>query len=317
MIPLHQMKIIQIDVTNACPNRCSNCTRFSGHHAKPFFMDLEFYKNAVDSLADFPGMVGMIGGEPLLHPRFEEMLDYLAARIPEKKRRGLWSTLPEALAPRHALRIKDVFGHLFCNDHSIRDILHQPILVGAAELVPDKQRMWELIDNCWVQTMWSATITPKGAFFCEVAGAFDMLYHGPGGWPVEPGWWQREPHEFTEQKGRWCAGCGCAIPLPRRSSAESLDDIGPTHLAALRHIGSPKIRKGLYELYDAARHAAELQAQGQDARQAWDPNPNWYMSDVADERAYRQRVIAKLDADNTITNANTAVAFAGCATRVE
>ena len=43
------MRIIQIDITNACFHRCSNCTRFCGHHKKPFFMDFETFKRAVDS----------------------------------------------------------------------------------------------------------------------------------------------------------------------------------------------------------------------------------------------------------------------------
>ena len=32
------MQIILIDITNACTERCSNCTRFCGNHKKPFFM---------------------------------------------------------------------------------------------------------------------------------------------------------------------------------------------------------------------------------------------------------------------------------------
>lgn len=48
------MRTIQIDITNACTHQCSNCTRFCGHHRKPFFMDLETFQRAVDSLADFP-----------------------------------------------------------------------------------------------------------------------------------------------------------------------------------------------------------------------------------------------------------------------
>lgn len=31
------MQIIQIDITNACNQRCSNCTRFCGNHKKPLF----------------------------------------------------------------------------------------------------------------------------------------------------------------------------------------------------------------------------------------------------------------------------------------
>ena len=71
------MKIIQIDITNACVNRCSNCTRFCGHHTKPFFMDFETFKKAVDSFEGWEGCVGIIGGEPTLHPEIEKFIDYL------------------------------------------------------------------------------------------------------------------------------------------------------------------------------------------------------------------------------------------------
>lgn len=284
MIALHQMKIIQIDITNACVNKCSNCTRLIGHHRKPFYMDFETFKRAVDSLTDFPGMVGTIGGEPLLHPEFERFALYLKSRIPGKKRRGLWSTLPQGLSATYGALIKDVYGNMYLNDHSIDAILHQPVLVAAHEAVPDPQKMWSLIDNCWVQTYWSATITPKGAFFCEVAGAFDMLFDGPGGWPVEPGWWKREPHEFTEQKERWCPGCGCAIPLPRRKSTQEVDDVSPANLEALQRIRSPKVKKNRIEVFTGATLPRD-----------WNPHPNWYMSEVEEEKQYRQRIAERLE----------------------
>ena len=76
-----QMKIIQIDITNACPKRCSNCTRFCGHHQKPFFMDFETFKKAVDSMKGFGGIVGIMGGEPTIHPEFENFLEYYRANV--------------------------------------------------------------------------------------------------------------------------------------------------------------------------------------------------------------------------------------------
>ena len=283
MIPLYQMKIIQIDITNACINKCSNCTRMIGHHKKPFYMDLETYKRAVDSLVDFPGMVGMIGGEPLLHPDFPEMAHYLAERITDKKRRGLWSTIPKGA--KHGAVIKEVFGNLFLNDHTINGIKHQPILVAAQDVVQDADKMWSLIDNCWVQTLWSASITPKGAFFCEVAAALDMLFDGPGGWPVEPGWWKREPEDFADQKNRWCPGCGCAIPLPRRSSIEEIDDVSPSNLERLRQIHSPKVRDGRIEVFHG------------EMATDWKPDCNWYMNELEREKelAYRDAIKARID----------------------
>ena len=69
--------IIQIEITNACMHKCSNCTRFCGHHKKPFFMDFKDFQKAVDSLKDFSGVVGVMGGEPTLHPRFKEIVKYI------------------------------------------------------------------------------------------------------------------------------------------------------------------------------------------------------------------------------------------------
>ena len=37
------MQIILIDITNACTERCSNCTRFCGNHKKNFFMDVDTF----------------------------------------------------------------------------------------------------------------------------------------------------------------------------------------------------------------------------------------------------------------------------------
>lgn len=281
MIPLRDMLIIQIDVTNACQNRCSNCTRLIGHHRKPFFMDLDFYRQAVDSLVDFPGIVGMIGGEPLLHPQFKEMVKYLEKKIEDPDRRGLWSTVPKG-SPHGAL-IKKSFGKLFLNDHAVSTILHQPILVAAREVIPDKTEMWKYIDNCWVQRLWSASITPKGAFFCEVAAAFDMLFDGPGGWPVEPGWWKRNPEDFTDQKERWCPGCGCSIPLDRRSSVEEVDDVSAGNLDRLQAIDSPKVRQGRVKMYSGK------------LCDDWKPDYNWYMEQVDEEKTYRERIRARLE----------------------
>jgi hypothetical protein len=287
MIPLANMQIIQIDVTNACMNRCSNCTRFTGHHRKPFFMDMDTFKRAVDSLVEFPGMVGMIGGEPLLHPQFAQMAEYLAAAIPEKKRRGLWSTVPKAQGEKYGTLIREVYGNFFFNDHSVDQIMHQPLLVAASEVVADEDEMWRLIDDCWIQKYWSASITPKGAFFCEVAASFDMLTGGPGGWPIEPGWWKRTPPDYDEQKRRACPRCGCAIPLKRRPSSQEIDDVSPGNLEMLLKLRSPKALRGRVEIY------------GGGLAEDWNPGPNWYMNEIdrSEELEYRARIADRLDGD--------------------
>ena len=157
------MQIIQIDITNACPHLCSNCTRFCGHHKKPFFMDFETFKRAVDSLKDFPRLVGMMGGEPTVHPQFEKFANYLRESrvgnvrflmmrepIPDmltyirrnllgtNSKLGLWSSLNESYY-KHFETINDTFPTQILNDHD-NACKHQALLMSRRELgIPDDE----------------------------------------------------------------------------------------------------------------------------------------------------------------------------------
>lgn len=248
MRPLLDMDTIQIEITNACVHECANCTRLVGH-AKPFMMTMDEFKNAVDSLVDFPKMVGMMGGEPLIHPLFEEMCSYLRSRIP-RERCGLWTTLPtsrERLAPV----VAETFGSVLLNDHTHGDLFHGPILVSGKDLGLDEFTQWYFIHHCWIQNSWSASITPKGAFFCEVAAALDMLFQGPGGWPVEPGWWKKTPKDYVEQMERACTRCGAPYKLKARKDTDGIDDISYSNLQKLAELKSPKVGKGCFAIYTA------------------------------------------------------------------
>ena len=241
------MDTIQIEVTNLCRNSCSNCTRFSGHR-KPYMMTLDEFKTAVDSMVGYPKMTGMQGGEPLLHPDFEKMCEYLRGKIPYKQC-GLWTTLPKGYE-HYRDAICSTFKHIFINDHTRPDIYHHPPLVSVEEQIPDKDMMWYAIDHCWAQESWSASIYPTGAWFCEIAGSMSMLFkeEGKKGWPVEPGWWWRIPADFREQMDMFCSRCGFPAKIRRRASCEGIDDISEKNLKLLEPI-SGKVKRKQYELY--------------------------------------------------------------------
>jgi hypothetical protein len=246
MRPLLDMDTIQIEITNACVHECANCTRLVGH-SKPFMMTMEQFRTAVDSLIDFPKMVGVMGGEPLIHPQFEEFCAYLRSRIP-RERCGLWTTLP-AGRERFASLIAQTFGNVLLNDHTHGDLFHGPILVSGDDLGLDRFTQWYCIDHCWIQNSWSASITPKGAFFCEVAAALDNQFQGPGGWPVEPGWWKKTPKDYVEQMERACVRCGAPYHLKARKDTDGIDDISYSNLQRLAELKSPKVGKGRFAVY--------------------------------------------------------------------
>ena len=246
MRPLLDMDTIQIEITNACVHECANCTRMVGH-AKPFIMTLEQFQSAVNSLVDFPKMVGVMGGEPLIHPQFEVLCAYLRSRIP-RERCGLWTTLPsgkEYLAPV----IAETFGNVLLNDHTHGDLYHGPVLVAGKDLGLDEFTQWYCIHHCWIQNSWSASITPKGAFFCEVAAALDLLFQGPGGWPVEPGWWKKTPKDYVEQMERSCCHCGAPYKLKARKDTDGIDDISYSNLQRLAELKSSKVANGRFAIY--------------------------------------------------------------------
>jgi hypothetical protein len=123
--------------------------------------------------------------------------------------------------------------------------MHHPPLVAIEEVIKDEMEMWRYIDKCWAQMSWSASINPRGAWFCEIAGSMAMLFEEGQGWPVTPGWWKRQVWDFKEQIGQWCPRCGYACSLLRRPSTDKIDDISPGNLERLRG-KSRKIEAGRY-----------------------------------------------------------------------
>ena len=266
------MKFIQIDITNACMSKyCSNCTRFCGLYKEPFFMDFETFKKAVDSLKDYKGKIGIIGGEPTLHPEFDKFVSYLHSQRPEDKifcsvkqpvnsfkyyarkliyrngkRCGLWSAFGEGYY-KHFELIQDVFHYQALNDHMDKNN-HQAILIPRKELGISDEEFFKKRDRCWLQNLWSASITPKGAFYCEIAAAMDMLFDGPGGWKIEPGWWKRTPEDFKDQI-HWCENCSMALDVPSIDGKRQTDLISKGMFEKLKQINGWKIQNNKYEIF--------------------------------------------------------------------
>jgi len=262
MKPILHNDTIQIEITNACVYQCGNCTRFVGHHKKPFFMDFDTFKEAVDATADFAKMdqfpgahfVGMMGGEPLIHPEFERFCNYLHSKV-EPRWTGLWTTFPKGFEHYREV-IVETFGNIFLNDHTRDDVMHSPVLVSANELPCQEWEKWYRIEHCWAQASWSASINPFGAYFCEIAASLAMLlnkrYDAKGNeiaWPVIPGWWTRVPINYTHQIKEFCGLCGMAMPLKKRASVDGIDDISPKMYERLKNT-SPKIKSGKYAIHD-------------------------------------------------------------------
>lgn len=248
MIGIKDAWLIQIEVTNACFLECTNCTRFVGHHKRPYFMDMESIEQAVDSLSDFPGGVGIMGGEPTMHPQFRKICELLQRKLP-LERRFLWTAGYKWKDYRSIIR-RTFAENVYYNDHKEEIQKHQPILLAIKDVLDDKELIDELISKCWIQERWSPSINPKGGFFCEVAAAMDLLFEGPGGYSLEKRWWDRTPLEFRDQVERYCYWCGAALPFPPVLNKEGKDYISITNYNRLKALNTPRFLKNRLKLVE-------------------------------------------------------------------
>ena len=292
MRPIFSADTIQIDITSHCFMSCLYCSRYSRHLRgdQRAHMTIEQFATALGTLKIWPGKVGIIGGEPLLHPDFEEICSMLRA-IFHRNRLGLWTSGGKNLQ-RYVEIIHQTFAFVAYNEHNteqLRTCKHQPLTVAISEVINDEATRKVLIDDCWVQRTWCPTINHFGAYFCEVAAAQDALLNdGKNAWPVEHGWWKKTPEQFQDQVHALCGNCGMAIPMERELILKTTEKFTPGLLAKFREKGLNKVEEGDVELFEHEFTREELLANSE----SWTPG-NYRGDLVADELAPEGRGITK------------------------
>lgn len=252
MISVAHQKLIQITVTHKCPFDCCHCSQLVPHQPKPFTMLLEQVEKALQSLVDFPGHVGIFGGEPLLHPQFDEICKLMQVYQPVKARRELWTM--GANWGKHKGIIEETFYKelIAYNDHKDNQpCFHQPLQIAIEEVINNEELKQGIISNCWVQQRWSASITPWGAYFCEVAAARAHLFGEPKGIPIEKDWWKRPLKDYSHQIKALCNKCSACLPMPMKpNDKQEWDDVSPGMHNLLMALDSPKCKKGNCKIYN-------------------------------------------------------------------
>lgn len=252
-------------------------------------MDLDTFRKAILSLDEWKSKIGLIGGEPILHPQFEDICLILKdeLKVPREKL-GLW-TCGGPRFEKYKKLIGEVFGFLAYNEHNElqkRACLHQPSTVAIDDVIEDKEYKRNLIDECWLQRTWCPSISPKGCFFCEVACALDVILDGPGGWPITPDWWRKEPKDFQDQVERYCKYCGMAVPLERELLSSSKEKFSPRLLNIFKQHNLRNLSDKHVNLFDRKLSIEEMEK----TKLTWDPGN--YRQDLRPdiEHGWKRRV---------------------------
>jgi len=235
---------IQIVVTTACDIfNCSNCTQLLPFRRDYRHMSVDVFREALRSLGGWSGIRGIFGGNPCVHPRFEDLMQILVEEVPNQKHRGIWTNN----LCGHGPLVREVFypnGRFNLNAHA-RELVavninkhlpgklirtsrnryswHSPILLNWTDLGVSKEEWIALREQCDLNLHWSAAILERDgkpyAYFCEVAGALDGIRGENNGILAEPGWWCWKMDRFANQV-EMCCDRGCGIPLNRLGHRE-------------------------------------------------------------------------------------------------
>jgi hypothetical protein len=228
-------------------------------------MDFETIKRAIDSLEGYQGQIVITGGEPTLHPNFADICAYLKKKVPPDQR---YLQTTGYKWDQYKGVIKKTFrGRVQYNEHKDPNEKHHPILVAIKDIVTDDLLRNELIDRCWVKERWAAAINPKGCYYCEIAGAFDVLYNGPGGLPIENGWWTKSHEHFIEQLERYCSLCGAALPQEPVQLRNQKDHVSISNFIKLERLETPKFQKNHIFLVNSVLSAKEIS----EIAKTWEP----------------------------------------------
>lgn len=259
--------VIQIWATRACDKSCFGCTQGSNLGGKLSFISLDHFRQACESLRDYFGIVGVFGGNPAIHPQFEDLCKILQEIIPFE-RRGLWSNNPlgkgKIMRETFNPAVSNLNVHLdqkafdeFKRDWPEarpfgleRDSRHSPVYTALSDLVPDEGERWNLISRCDINQHWSAMI---GVFrgelrgwFCEIAGAQAMLHQSDPNYPdtgIELNttafgrgmyWWQLPMTSFGEQVDVHCHSCG--VPLKGHGELAQADEDKGVEFVSAAHL---------------------------------------------------------------------------------
>ena len=257
MKPIREAWAGLIDVTYYCGKECVYCTRNDRHLGKMRYnMTMEQVEAALQSYKGFPGLIGIIGGEPLAYPKFEDMCEMIRRHHPRDKMHLFTSIDPSR--HRYTPAINATFGHVAYHPHTKEQedaFFHQPLTIASKDVVKDDALRNALIDDCWVQRKWCSTITDEGAFFCEVGASIAKL-NRIRGWDVVPGWWERTPADFGEQKSV-CEMCGMCVPMVRQKMSDKKERISPSFLKMLQDADVPI---GEHEVFDKQFTIVDIEA---------------------------------------------------------
>jgi hypothetical protein len=229
-------KNILILFTNRCNKVCGGCYQQCNNFPKEEIWDISVpeLREAVDFCIENkdvilqgklnPPCFGIIGGEPTVHPQYEELLDVLYSYQGRAQFRIYVNHLGETNEKNVIYRTDLKFEH--GTTHNQTGFV--PTLVSPTDLtgITDKNyHFQQAVRHCTL--LECARLIFKGKIYqCQTAAMFDTLLKLNIGWPMERESLLRTKEESKDQLIDCCCRCGWSLDEKSRITKQSIS--GPT-----------------------------------------------------------------------------------------
>jgi len=220
-----------ITITNACNLSCGGCSQLCGNFNKDqiWFISLDQLKKNIEIVSKFINKkIWIFGGEPTLHPKFEEIKNILYSYSDcefiiftngrlhkniklEIKNDKIGGFVNEKNNVKFLIDFKTEYGK-----NGMPTKMFNPTLVAPIDIlkIKNKKYYWEEAKKhciCWNKC--GTTIYNDKAYICEVAPAFDQLSGECNGWEIKEGEnpFDKTNEEIAKQAENFCYRCAAGF----------------------------------------------------------------------------------------------------------
>lgn len=207
-----------ISITNNCNLSCGGCAQLCGHFPpdKIWYLTMDQIDQSIKSLKQHTGPDNnwnectIFGGEPTLHPQWNEVLELLYSHSPMKFR----INTNGRLGHEPFSKFKNVTYYV--DRHPAEQQFH-PTWIASQDIMSleSDEAYWEVAQKkCKIWNREGAMIYRGKAYFCENAASMDWLFfNGNNGWEIEEGKcpFDKTNEEIADQAKKFCKHCSWCV----------------------------------------------------------------------------------------------------------
>ncbi len=218
------LKRLEIDITYDCNLRCPGCCRSCAQAPEKRHMSIETIQQFLQE-TERRGIrwesVHILGGEPTLHPQFQEIVALLDTWFEKHSS----TTDLKVISNGHGEKVNNQLQRIprrWLYNMSFKETLNTDYF-EPFNLAPIDLPGWEREDfhkGCWITQDCGIGLTPFGYFHCAIAGGIERIMGFKKGLVESP----QHPWEFLELMDIYCRYCGYFLNDHFHSREEQLKE---------------------------------------------------------------------------------------------